>query len=132
MNVKNCACMHRCTHTCTCMHTFRFNITIICVQHFEVSTKKMGSELCGCARKCFDKISQDQRKCLFTGFWESGNFNVQSSYLCGCVRVMKAKRYIRRQLLPDESIQECTLSSGAISEEVCKAAFLGIHGISSG
>ena len=93
----------------------------------------MGSEPCGCALKCFDKISQDQRKCLFTGFWESSNFDVQNSYLCGCVRVMKAKRkYTKAATSRRKYTRMYFVKNGAISEEVCKAAFLGIHGISSG
>ena len=130
--------MHTHTHvyTYTSMHTLRFNMSIIClhcIQPFQVPAKKMGSEPCGCALKCFDKISEDQRKRLFAGFWDSGNFDVQNAYLCGCVRVMKTKRkYMKAPTSRRKYTRMYFVKNSAISEEVCKAAFLSIHGISSG
>ena len=33
----------------------------------------------------------------FDGFWQTGNFDVQNAYLCGCVKVMEtARRYSGR------------------------------------
>ena len=93
----------------------------------------MGTRPCGCALKCFDKISEDQRKKLFAGFWESGDFNVQNAYLCGCIRVMKTKRKYTKALTSRRRYSRMYfVKNGAISEEVCKTAFLGIHGVSNG
>ena len=93
----------------------------------------MGTSSCACTLKCFEKIPEEQRKRLFTGFWDSGNFDVQNSYLCGCVRVMKKKRSYSK--LPTSRRQYTRMyyvKNGAISEQVCKKAFLSIHGISNG
>ena len=91
----------------------------------------MGTRPCGCALKCFDKISEDQRKKLFAGFWESGDFKMRI-----CVDALewwRQKESTRRHWLPGGDIRKCTfVKNGAISEEVCKTAFLGIHGVSNG
>ena len=37
----------------------------------------MNEQPCGCALQCFDKLSTEQRKKSYTGFWALGNFDVQ-------------------------------------------------------
>ena len=86
---------------------------------------------------CPQKFSEHQRKRLFTGFWQSGNFDVKNSYLCGCVKILNKKKVhkstnIQTEVHVFEGILYMYVKNGAISEEVCKAVFLGIHGISNG
>ena len=93
----------------------------------------MGTSSCACTLKCFEKVPEEQRKRLFTGFWDSGNFDVQISYLCGCVRVMKKKRsYSKLPTSRRQYTRMYYIMNRAISEQVYKKAFLSIHGISNG
>ena len=93
----------------------------------------MGTTPCGCTLQCFDKIPEEQRKRLFTGFWETGDFNVQNAYICGCVRVLKTKRkYTKAPSSRRKYSRVYYVKNGAVSEQVCKSAFISIHGISSG
>ena len=88
---------------------------------------------CTCPRKCFDKFRDDQIKKLFDGFWESGDFNTQNAYLCGCTKTIETKR---KYTSSEVSRRKCTrvfyLSSEGIDVQVCKVAFLRIFGISNG
>ena len=52
------------------------------------SAKQVSNTSCGCALRCFDKVSGEQQQNLFSGFWDRANFNVQNAYLCGCVKVV--------------------------------------------
>jgi hypothetical protein len=93
--------------------------------HFQVSAKQMGTTPCGCALKCFDKISEEQRKKLFTAFWDTGDFNVQNAYIhvCGCVRVLKAKKkYTKAPASRRKYSRVYYVKNGALSEQVCKSA----------
>ena len=57
----------------------------------------MGTTPYGCLLKCSDKVPKEQRKSLFTGFWGTGDFNVQNAYIiCGYVRVLKTKKEYTR------------------------------------
>jgi hypothetical protein len=41
----------------------------------------MNTTPCGCALRCFEKISEEKRKGIFEKFWESGNFDTQNACL---------------------------------------------------
>lgn len=85
---------------------------------------------CGCALHCFENA---QRKKLFDGYWASGNFNVQSAYLCGCVKALDVKRhYTGSQPSRRSHTRVYYVSNGTVSTRVCKVAFLRIHSISNG
>ena len=62
-----------------------------------------------------------------------GNFDLQNTYLCGCVKTMNTKRKYTKN---EESRRKYTrmfyVSNGAVSERVCKTAFLLIFSISNG
>ena len=87
---------------------------------------------CGCARHCFEQITHEQRKRLFDGFWNSGNFDVQNTFLCGCVKVSNTKR----KCASHESRRcfSCVyyIQNGSVSEQVCKTAFLSFFAVSNG
>ena len=89
---------------------------------------------CKCALRCFEKVSAAQRTKLFDGFWSVESFDVQNTYLCGCVQIHNvARRYTSRR---NESRRQFTrlyyVKNGAISIRICKVAFLKIHGVSNG
>ena len=55
----------------------------------------MSDRPCGCALQCYDTVTIEHRKKLFTGFWGLGSFDIQNAYLCGCVKVLPVKRHYR-------------------------------------
>ncbi|KAK4887275.1 hypothetical protein RN001_003546 [Aquatica leii] len=42
--------------------------------------------------KCREKISAEDRRKFFKHYWHLGNYNVQTSFLCACIKEEKAKR----------------------------------------
>lgn len=78
-------------------------------------------------------MSEERRKGLFDRFWKLANFDIQNTYLCGCVKVLTTKRKYAK--IP-ESCRRFSrvfyVPNGEISERVCKTAFLSIFAISNG
>ena len=103
------------------------------MQYIQVGARKIGTNSCGCAFKCFEKIPEEQRKRLFAGFWKLGNFDVQNSYLRACVRVVNKERsYSKAATSRRRYTRMYYVKNGAISEQTRKTAFLSIHGVSNG
>lgn len=104
----------------------------------QVSPKQFDGTPCGCSRKCCTKVAEDQRRILFDGFWASGDFNTQNSYLCGCVKVIEPKRRstprAATSATPSRRLYSRVfyLNNKGISVEVCKTIFLRTYGISNG
>ena len=77
-------------------------------------------------------MSEEQRQNLFSGFWDTANFNVQNAYLCGCVKVVDiAKRYTEKGSSSRRSHTR-NINNGDVSVRVCIVAFLRIHEVSNG
>ena len=91
----------------------------------------MNEQPCGCALRCFDILPTEQRKKTFSGFWELGNFDVQSAYLAGCVKVLPVKHHYSPTSNRRNS-RVFYINNGERSVRVCKVAFLRIHGVSNG
>ena len=99
----------------------------------QVPARVMNNTPCGCGLRCFDKVNHKQRKKLFDGYWSSCDFNVQSAYLCGCVKTVAVKRrYTKKASSQRSHSRVYYVSKGGLSVRVCKKAFLGIHSISNG
>ena len=99
----------------------------------QVPPKRSDRTSCGCARHCFDKVSQERRKALFEGFWKMANFDIQNTYLCGCIKTSNTKRkYTKREESRRKFTRVFYVSNGGISERVCKTAFLSIFSVSNG
>ena len=94
----------------------------------------MDNTPCKCALRCFDKLSMEQRSKLYNGFWASGDFDVQNSYICGCVKIVEVKRrYTAKGSGSRRSNSRVYyVNNGTVSVRVCKAAFLRIHCLSNG
>ena len=90
----------------------------------------MNNTPCGCGLRCFE--SQLCSEELFEGYWASGSFDIQSAYLCGCVKVLNVKRRYSGQSSRGSHTRVYYVSNGAVSTRACKVAFLRIHGISNG
>ena len=89
---------------------------------------------CSCALRCYEKVSGEQRRKIFSGFWDTADFNVQNAYICGCVKVIDiAKRYTARGAASHRSSTRVYyVSNGQVSVRVWKVAFLRLHGVSNG
>ena len=48
---------------------------------------------CECALRCFSTLTTEQRRTIFSRFWALGNFDIQNTYLCGCVKVLPVARH---------------------------------------
>ena len=48
---------------------------------FSDSTEAANTQSCGCTLCCFTNISEEYRKTLFHGFWKTGNFDIQNTYI---------------------------------------------------
>ena len=47
---------------------------------------------CSCKKQCFSKFTDEERKKIFSCFWELGDKLVQDAYLHGLIRVRKVAR----------------------------------------
>ena len=109
-------------------------VASVSCSYMQVSARKAGDPICKCNLQYHTNVSADQQKKLLDWFWKTSNFNVQNTYLCGCVQVSEVKwRYARSG---SASRQKYTwqfyVKAGSISVRVCKVAFLNIFGISNG
>ena len=42
--------------------------------------------------RCFDKVSKEQREILFAESWKMADFNIQNSYIRGCIHVLEVSK----------------------------------------
>ena len=96
--------------------------------------KSPGTIECGCAKKCFSHIPEDRRRALYVGFWNTADFNVQNTYLCGCIKVSQVKRRYTEKAKDSRRgySREYYVNNGNESVKVCKAAFRSIFAVSDG
>lgn len=99
-----------------------------------MAARKFNGTSCSCPLRCCNKISEAERKKLFDGFWSTGAFNTQNSYICGCIKILEPKR--RYTKTPSTSRRSYSrvyyLNKGALSVRVRKLVFLRTFGISNG
>ena len=78
-------------------------------------------------------MNQTQRQKLFDGFWRTEDFDVQNTYLSGCVKVVDVKK--RYTDNPSTSRRKHSrvfyVQNGGISARICKKALLKIHMVES-
>ena len=77
-------------------------------------------------------MSEEQRQNLFSGFWDTADFNIQNAYLCGCVKVVDiAKQYTEKDSASRRS-HTCNINNDDVSVRVCMVSFLRIREVSNG
>ena len=86
---------------------------------------------CECALRCFSTLTTEQRRTIFTKFWALCNFDIQNTYLCGCVKVLPVARHYTSESKRGNT-RVYYVNNGERSVRICKTAFLRIHGISHG
>lgn len=103
------------------------------------TTHELGPD-CKCKRyRCFENITDEEKKRIIREFNSLKNYNNQSKYLCGLITVLPIMR--RRSRLSDDKAQY-NLASFAYrvrvfcddklkDTPVCIKAFMSLHGISA-
>ena len=78
--------------------------------------------------------SEERRKALFDGFWQTSNFDVQNAYLCGCIKVTCTKRkYTAKQAESRRTFsREYYVPNGEESLKICKRTFQSLFVVSDG
>ena len=94
----------------------------------------MNEKSCGCALRCCDKLSTDKRKAIFEGFWALGNYDVQNTYISGCIQVKPVQHHYSTGASSSRrgNTRLFYVRDGEYSVRACKSAFLLMHGVSNG
>ena len=91
------------THTHTHMHMHiitHISRTLAHTMHSQqIGCKKVGAP-CGCKCRCFAVISQERRKVLFDGFWQSASFDVQNAFICGLHKDQQSEKVLSQGKMP--------------------------------
>ncbi|XP_050315421.1 uncharacterized protein LOC126749795 isoform X1 [Anthonomus grandis grandis] len=96
-----------------------------------VSAKTIGKP-CSCPMKWFIKVDEDNRKCVFTKFYEMSSKNEQDTYIQGRIEIcgVKRRRKITQPGIQTNRSYNHFIKANAINIKICQSAFLTIHGIS--
>lgn len=106
-------------------------------QEYVTKTKKTvkARELessCTCKNKCREKLN-NTHETIFTKFWGLGSYDLQNSYLFGCIRVEKKKRSYKKKQKRQESSRkftaQYTVNIDGYDVKICKVGFMSVHGI---
>ena len=89
---------------------------------------------CSCPKKCFDVVGEENIQRLFKEYYSLGDRDAQSHYIHKCVSAVETKR--KRTPKDVESRRKNTRVHSVFIEnksvQVCKQAFVSIHGITEG
>ena len=89
-------------------------------------------KIVNCRCHCYFELNDNQRKEIFETFYAMSDHEMQNTYLRGCIR-KKATENIRRRPRTTYTKKRNSFSYAVSVEDrsvvVCKAAFLGLHGI---
>uniref|UniRef100_A0A6P7G248 Uncharacterized protein LOC114336788 n=1 Tax=Diabrotica virgifera virgifera TaxID=50390 RepID=A0A6P7G248_DIAVI len=87
---------------------------------------------CSCTNKCREKL-QGQEINIFNEFWNLGSWELQNSYLFGCIDIVKKKRSYPKKQKHQESHRKSnavySINVNGETTRVCKTEFLNIHGL---
>lgn len=97
----------------------------------EKEARKPG-EPCSCSLKCFERIPVDIQQNIFTRFWNYADYNIQNTYLRGCLKKQSVKRKTKQVDSRRTGTIEYSIDYNAVVYVVCKSAFISIHGLGRG
>ncbi|CAH0564506.1 unnamed protein product [Brassicogethes aeneus] len=87
---------------------------------------------CHCKNMCREKLD-NTHEAIFNKFWDLGSFDLQNSYLFGCIRIHKNKRSYKKKQKRQEFSRtfnaEYTVNINGKDVQICKVEFMSIHGI---
>ena len=97
----------------------------------EMAARKVGTR-CTCSKDCFTVLGREQIDGIFDAFWKIGNYDSQNQYLQSLIREEKPKRK-RTTAEVSRRIRTCHyfVKVAYRDVEVCRHAFLSIHGITT-
>ena len=97
-----------------------------------ISRKKVAARKIGtpCNDGCFMKVGMPAIETVFKAYWALGNYNLQTSYIQGCIREVPIKR---KRTTKEISSRRCNYTyvikyQGRVIQ-VCRKGFIAIHGI---
>ena len=96
----------------------------------KVDATKQAMVECRC--RCLCKFSEEERHQILESFNKMVNHEVQNAYLRGCVSVVPENQQRRRPRNEDGHARKSffyAITSNSNTTPVCKASFLGLHGI---
>lgn len=103
-----------------------------------LSSHEMGDD-CQCSLKCFDNVPAESRKAILKDFNSMASVDMQNTYLSGLIAVLPvARRRPRkaegaRQNRAAYKYRVRARIDGIVKEiDVCRKAFISIHGVSKG
>lgn len=99
-----------------------------------VPAKSFVNSNCNCKQKCFDRITDENRRTAFVNFWKIGNFCAQNAYICGLVKQHEIKTHRPRNgSRAAKSVSHTYyVNTSNTSQRVCKEYFLKTFQISNG
>ncbi|XP_068083448.1 uncharacterized protein [Anabrus simplex] len=95
-----------------------------------IQARNVPGASCKCAKKCFERIGEGLIQSINKSFWNIGDFNRQNAYLFGCLRLEPVKRrYTGNEISRRNNTVRYSVIKDGRSTDVCKVAFLSIHGL---
>jgi len=85
---------------------------------------------CKCRMKCFDKISEDNRKTVFTEYWGLGDHVRQWDFIARCVRIQEKKVATTSNNSRRALSRKYSLPINNVDIKVCKVMFLNTISVS--
>ena len=86
----------------------------------------------GCKNKCSEKLGGAEIK-FFDEFWNLGLWDLQNSYLFGCVNIVQKNRSYRHKQTKNEPSRNYNanyfINVNSQSIKGCKNEFLNVHGL---
>lgn len=96
----------------------------------EVAARVVGPS-CDCSAKCYEKVGEDNIKVIFTNYWALKSHDLQSHYIHNRVQVIDVKRgRVKGRESRRKASRVYTVLVNNVAVDVCKQAFLNIHGLS--
>ncbi|XP_049317002.1 uncharacterized protein LOC125779776 [Bactrocera dorsalis] len=98
-----------------------------------IQEKQFSNLDCKCTKKCFNKITEEQRNKIFEAFWKIGTFSAQNAFIRGLLKPILPVR--RRPTTAEKNRTSSNRFSHNVAGEtkrVCKRYFLETLKISNG
>lgn len=96
-----------------------------------VEARKLGPP-CSCEQNCRQKLNNTE-ELIFNQFWKLGSYDLQNSYLFGCIHVGKKKRSYKKKSKRQQSTRKFSaryfVQIDGAHVKICKREFMNLHGL---
>ena len=94
-----------------------------------IEARKIGLP-CTCKNKCFEVVGQENIQAIFSSFWASGSWDIQTAYIQKQVSDQPIKRRCTDNVDKQRACSRTyCVTAGDTEYVVCRVAFANIHGI---